>query len=41
MVKTVKITDEAHNLLNEVGLRGETFSEIIVRLVEHYKRTKK
>ena len=42
MGKLVKLNDETHAELNEIGLRGKTFDDIIKRLIrEHKKRTKK
>jgi predicted CopG family antitoxin len=35
--KTLKITPEAHAALSSVGLKTETFSDIILRLVQFYK----
>jgi predicted CopG family antitoxin len=41
VVKTVKINDEAHKLLIDVGSKSETFSDVIIRVVEHYKKCPK
>jgi hypothetical protein len=35
--KTLKVTPEAHEALANVGLKTETFSDIILRLVRFYK----
>jgi predicted CopG family antitoxin len=35
--KLIKIEPHVHRQLNEVGLRGESFSQIIERLVKFYK----
>ncbi len=35
--KLIKIDPEVHKELNEVGLRGESFSDIIHRLIKYYK----
>jgi predicted CopG family antitoxin len=35
--KLIKIDPKVHQELNEVGLRGESFSDIIHRLVNFYK----
>ena len=33
MVKLVKLKDDTHAELNSIGLRGETFDDIIKRLI--------
>jgi hypothetical protein len=38
--KLIKIDPNVHKELNEVGLRGESFSDIIHRLVKFYKGTR-
>ena len=38
MVKLVKLKDDTHAELNEIGLRGETFDDIIKRLIREYKK---
>lgn len=35
--KTLKVSKEAHDALDNVGLRGESFSDIILRLVKFYR----
>lgn len=40
MVKLVKLKDETHAELNEIGLRGETFDDIIKRLIREHKERK-
>lgn len=35
--KTVRISNEVHARLNAIGKRGETFSDIIDRLIEESK----
>jgi hypothetical protein len=37
MIKLVKLKDETHAELNEIGLRGETFDDIIKRLIREHK----
>lgn len=37
MTKTVRISNDVHSRLNAIGKRGETFSDIIDRLIEEYK----
>jgi hypothetical protein len=38
MGKTIKITDEAHKALIELGGKSETFADVIMKLVEYYKK---
>ena len=38
MYKTIKITDEIHNALVEIGTKSETFSDVISKCVEAYKK---
>ena len=33
MVKTIRLTDETHKQLEEAGKKGETFEDIIKRLL--------
>jgi len=40
MEKTLKISEEAHRCLTDCGRKGETYDEIIKRLVDHYKEYK-
>ena len=35
--KLIKIDPKVHEELNKIGLRGESFSDIIHRLVKSYK----
>ncbi len=35
--KLIKIDPDVHKALNEVGMRGESFSDIIKRLIEEHK----
>jgi len=34
MVKTLKISEEAHKMLSDYGNKGETFDDIIKRLIK-------
>jgi hypothetical protein len=38
MDRTIKITDEVHKQLMEVGGKSETFSDVILRLLDYYKK---
>lgn len=38
MTKTIRISDDVHSRLDAMGKRGETFSDIIDRLMDDYKR---
>jgi predicted CopG family antitoxin len=37
MVKTIKLSEETHSELNSVGYRGESFDDIVARLIKFYK----
>jgi hypothetical protein len=41
MVKLVKLKDDTHAELNSIGLRGESFDDIIKRLIREYKEKNK
>ena len=41
MVKTIKISEETHTELNNIGVRGESFEDIVKRLIKVYKENKK
>lgn len=41
MTKTIRISDDVHSRLDAMGKRGETFSDIIDRLIEDCKRLSK
>jgi predicted CopG family antitoxin len=41
MDRTIKITDEVHKALIEIGGKSETFSDVIMRLIEYYKKHQK
>jgi predicted CopG family antitoxin len=35
--KNISISDATHAELNKLGVRGESFDDIIRRLIKHYK----
>jgi hypothetical protein len=37
----VNVKKETHEALNEIGHRGETFDDIIMRLIDFYKKNTK
>lgn len=37
VTKTIRISNKVHSRLNDIGKRGETFSDIIDRLIDEYK----
>jgi uncharacterized Fe-S cluster-containing radical SAM superfamily enzyme len=39
--KTIRISDEAHEELISLSVRRETFSDVIMKLGEHWRRTNK
>ena len=39
--KNIRITPEAHEVLIDLSVRRETFSDVIMKIGEHYKKTKK
>lgn len=39
-LKTLKIQDETHTRLEKAGLKGETFNDIISRLLDLYERAR-
>jgi predicted CopG family antitoxin len=41
MGRTIKISDEVHRSLIEIGGKAETFDDIIKRLVEFYRKSHK
>ena len=41
MVKTIKISDDIHSRLLKVGYMGETFEDVIKRLLDFYETNKK
>jgi len=38
MIKTIKISEEAHKMLCNIGKKEETFDQIIKRLVKNAKQ---
>jgi hypothetical protein len=41
MVKTLKISDATHARLSKVGVFGETFEDIIIKLLDDYEARKR
>ena len=42
MVKTIKISDDIHSRLLKIGSMGETFEDVIIKLLDFYEsKTKK
>ena len=41
MIKTLKISEETHARLLNHGKMGETFEDVIIKLLEHYEKTHK
>jgi len=41
MIKLVKLKDDTHAELNSIGLRGETFDDIIKKLIKEHKEKNK
>lgn len=41
MGRTIKISDEVHKSLIEIGGKAETFDDVIKRLVEFYRKSQK
>jgi predicted CopG family antitoxin len=37
-LKTIKIREEPHKKLTEIGKKGETFSDVIERLIKEYEK---
>ena len=37
-MKTIRVTDEVHTKLAHLGLKSETYNDIIARLIEVYER---
>ena len=37
MTKTVKLDDDVHNELGDLGKLGETYNDVIRRLIKHWK----
>jgi len=38
MIKTLKIEEETHNRLSVYGHKGETFDQIIIRLLDELQK---
>jgi predicted CopG family antitoxin len=38
MIKMIKVSDSTHSELNKLGERGETFEDIVKRLIEEHYR---
>jgi predicted CopG family antitoxin len=41
MVKTIKISDDIHSRLLKIGSMGETFEDVIRKLLDFYENNKK
>jgi predicted CopG family antitoxin len=39
LVKTLKISDETHKELSKLGTLGETYEDVIKKLMKHWKKT--
>lgn len=37
-MKTIRVTEETHTKLAHLGLKSETYNDIIVRLIEVYEK---
>ena len=37
-MKTIRVTEEVHSKLAHLGLKSETYNDIIARLIETYER---
>lgn len=40
-MKSIKVSDETHKVLNKLGERGETFDQIIRRLLKKWLEAEK
>jgi predicted CopG family antitoxin len=40
LVKTLKISEETHNRLAKLGNIGDTFEDVIIKLLDSYDRNK-
>ena len=40
MVKTIRINDNLHSQLGELGSKNETYEDVIQRLLDSYKKKK-
>jgi predicted CopG family antitoxin len=41
VLKQIKIRDETYDELKELGKMGDSFDQVITRIIDHYKRTAK
>ena len=41
MVKTIKISDDIHSRLLKIGSMGETFEDVIIKLLDFYESKNK
>jgi predicted CopG family antitoxin len=41
VVKIIKVKPDTHIQLNDIGLRGESFDDIIKRLIKEHKEKRK
>ncbi len=39
MNKSIKITEELHKALTELGTKTDTYADIIGKLIDYYKKT--
>jgi len=37
MYRVIRVTEECHNALNKIGRKGDTFSDVIMHLVNFYR----
>jgi predicted CopG family antitoxin len=37
--KMVRLTPEAYNFLTKLGKKNESYSQLVIRLAEHYEKT--
>jgi predicted CopG family antitoxin len=40
MTKNIKVSDDVHYDLGELGKLSESYNDVIKRLIDHYKKTK-
>ncbi|HKI07525.1 MAG TPA: hypothetical protein VKA09_03955 [Nitrososphaeraceae archaeon] len=38
-MRVIRVEPDVHEALDEIGQRGETYGDIVKRLVQHYKAT--
>ena len=41
MIKTIRLSEDTHTRLNKLGRRGETYEDIIVRLLDKFEENTK